>query len=122
MGNRVVHFEIPSDKPEESIAFFKKVFGWNFQQFGDEPYWLAMTGDENEPGINGAIMKKKHPQQPLVNSIKVTDLKATLRLIEEEGGQIVVPTMAIPTVGWLAFFKDMDGNIHGVTQEDKNAK
>ena len=38
------------------------------------------------------------------------------------GGTIVVPKMPIPTVGWLAYFKDPDGIIHGVYQDDKEAK
>ena len=33
--NRVIHFEIPADDPEKTIAFYRKVFGWKFQQFGD---------------------------------------------------------------------------------------
>lgn len=122
MSNRVVHFEIPCDDPEKTIAFFKEAFGWNFQQFGEEKYWLAMTGDESAPGINGAVMKKKDPRQPIVNSIKVDDIDAAVKKVEAAGGKIVVPKNVVPTVGWLAFFTDPDGNIHGLWHEDKNAK
>lgn len=122
MANRVVHFEIPCDNPEKTIEFFKNVFGWNFQQFGDEGYWLAITGDEKEPGINGGIMKKRDPKQPVVNSIGVDNLDESAKKIEATGGKIVVPKMAIPTVGWLAYFTDPDGNIHGLYQNDPTAK
>lgn len=122
MSNRVVHFEIPSDNPEVGIQFFENVFGWKFTRFGNQEYWLAATGSDDEPGINGAILRKKHPDHPLANTIKVDDLKATLELIGKEGGKVVVQPMAIPTVGWLAFFQDPDRNIHGVMQEDKEAK
>ncbi len=83
---------------------------------------MINTGNENAPGINGGLMKKNHPQQPVTNSIQVTDLDATTVAIEKNGGQIVVPKMAIPGVGWLAYFKDLDQNIFGVMQEDKTAK
>ena len=122
MSNRVVHFEIPCDRPEETIAFFKQAFGWNFQKFGNEEYWIVITGDEKSPGINGAVMKKRDPQQPLVNSIDVGDIEKAILKIEKAGGKIVVPKMPIPTVGWLAYFKDPDGNIHGVYQNDSQAK
>ncbi len=122
MSNRVTHFEIPSDNPEQSMAFFKKAFGWNFMQFGTEPYWLAMTGDEKSPGINGGIMKKRDPNQPCVNSISVVNVDEAIRNIESAGGTIVVPKMAIPGIGWLAYFKDPDGYIHGIMQDDKEAK
>ncbi len=122
MSNRITHFEIPSDNPEQSMKFFNEVFGWNYVKFGSEPYWLAITGDEKSPGINGGIMKKKHPQQPVVNSINVENMDETISAIEKAGGKIVVPKMAIPAVGWLAYFTDPDGNIHGIMQEDKNAQ
>jgi predicted enzyme related to lactoylglutathione lyase len=122
MNNRVVHFEIPCDNPEKTIEFFKSVFGWNFQQFGNESYWIAITGDEKTPGINGAIMKKRDPQQPLVNSINVDDIDAMTKAIEKAGGTVVVPKTPIPTVGYLAYFKDPDGNIHGIYQNDPSAK
>lgn len=122
MSNRVVHFEIPCDNPEKTIEFFKTVFNWNFQQFGTEQYWIAMTGDEKSPGINGGLMKRMNPGQPIVNSIDVSDIDEAMRKIEAAGGTIVVPKQVIPTVGWLAYFKDPDGNIHGIYQNDPNAK
>jgi predicted enzyme related to lactoylglutathione lyase len=122
MNNRVVHFEIPCDNPEKTVDFFKNVFGWTFQKFGNEQYWLAMTGDAKEPGINGAIMKKRDKAQPVVNSISVNDIDEKIKQIENAGGKIVVPKMPVPTVGWLAYFADPDGNIHGVWQEDSSVK
>lgn len=122
MSNRVVHFEIPCDNPQKTIDFFKEVFGWTFQQFGTEQYWVVITGDEKLPGINGGLMKKKDPKQPIANSIDVVDIDKAVMNIEKAGGKIVVPKMPIPTVGWLAYFTDPDGNIHGVYQNDPTAK
>lgn len=121
MNNRVVHFEIPCDDPEKTMKFFKEVFGWSFQQFGNEPYWVTMTGDPQTPGINGGLMKKRDPKQPIVNSINVSNIDESIRHIEKAGGKIVVPKIPIPSVGWLAYFTDPDGNIHGVYQDDPAA-
>jgi uncharacterized protein len=118
MSNRVVHFEIPCDQPEKSIHFFKEVFGWSFQQFGTEEYWVVFTGDDKSPGINGGLMKKKDPRQPVVNTIDVDDIDIATSKIERAGGLVVVPKTSIPAVGWLAYFKDPDGNIHGVCQRE----
>jgi len=122
MGDRVVHFEIPSDNPEKSMAFFKNVFDWNFQGYENGEYWIAITGDEKTPGINGAVMKKRDPKQPLVNSISVQNIDSSIQKIEKAGGKIVVPKAVIPGIGWSAYFTDPDGNIHGVYQEDPSAK
>ena len=37
-------------------------------------------------------------------------------------GKNVVPKMAIPGVGWLAYCTDPGGNIYGMMHDDKNAK
>lgn len=122
MSNRVVHFEIPCDNPQKTMNFFGDVFGWTFQQFGDMEYWTVITGDDKLPGINGGLMKKQNPGQPVANSIDVLNLDNAVKKIEGAGGTIVVPKMAIPSVGWLAYFKDPDGNIHGIYQHDPSAK
>jgi len=122
MSNRIVHFEIPSDNPDKLMEFYKNVFGWTFQQFGNEQYWTVITGDEKSPGINGGLLKKRESNQPVVNSIEVGDLDEFVKKIEQAGGKIVVPKMPIPTVGWLCYFIDPDGNIHGIYQNDSSAR
>jgi len=52
----------------------------------------------------------------------VSDLDATIKLVESLGGQCVVPKMPVPGVGWLAYFKDTEGHIFGVMQADATAK
>lgn len=122
MNNKVVHFEIPCNDPQKTMDFFNEVFGWTYQQFGTEQYWSVMTGDPKSPGINGGIMKKRDPDQPVVNSILVENVDEFIAKIEKAGGKIVVPKMPIPNVGWLAYFTDPDGNIHGIYQDDPSAK
>lgn len=118
---RVIHFEIPSDNPEKAQQFYSKVFGWQMTQWADQPYWLCSTGDKSKPGIDGAIIKKRGPDHPLVNTIEVDKLDETIKAIEANGGVIVVPRMPIPAIGWLAFFKDTDGNIMGIMESDNAA-
>jgi predicted enzyme related to lactoylglutathione lyase len=117
-----VHFEIPAENPQRVTKFFSDVFGWQFNDWGGQEYWLATTGAEGEPGINGAVMKRRDPAQPIVNSIAVHSVDQYAEKIVAAGGQIVVPKMAVPTVGWIAYFKDTEGNIHGLWQDDPNAK
>lgn len=122
MNNRVVHFEIPSDNPDKAVNFFKHVFGWEFMKFSEFDYWLITTGDDKTPGINGGLMKRNDPKQPVVNSIKVENIDEMNKKIEEAGGKIVVPKTPIPGVGYYSYFTDLDGNLHGVMQEDRNVK
>lgn len=121
MGNRVTYFEIPSANPERARQFYEKAFDWDFQQWGAQDYWFAHTGDDEERGINGALMKEAGPQQPVINTITVTNIDDAANKIESAGGKIIKAKKAIPTVGWLAFFTDPDDNIFGILQEDRDA-
>ena len=122
MGNRVIYFEIPSANPAANRTFYEQAFGWHFQQWGGQPYWFAHTGSEEEPGINGAVIKELAPQQPVINTIGVEDIDAALSRIANAGGTIMKSKKAIPAIGWLAFFTDPDDNLFGLLQEDRNAE
>jgi predicted enzyme related to lactoylglutathione lyase len=53
-----------------------------------------------------------------VNTITVANLDETQAVIEAQGGSCCVPKMPVPTVGWLAYYKDLDGHIFGLMQMD----
>lgn len=117
--NRVVHFELPVEDPERSISFFGEIFGWKFHKWdGPMDYWLVSTGEG--VGIDGGMMRR-NPGQPITTTIDVENLDSILQRVGEKGGEVVVPKMAVPGVGWLAYFKDPDGNIHGAMQADHSA-
>ena len=118
--SRVVHYEVPADDPQRLVDFFEKAFGWQIEKWdGPMDYWLIMSGREEaegEPGIDGGILRRADGNPMVVNTIDVTDLDAALAKVTEHGGEIVAPKMAVPTVGWMAYFKDTEGNVHGAMQ------
>ncbi len=83
---RIMYFEIGAEKPERAVAFYEKVFGWKSEKMGDSDYWLARTGPENEPGIDGAIMSKSGAQNVIL-SMDVPNLKEAAVKITEAGGK-----------------------------------
>lgn len=124
---RVVHFEIHADDPQRAVNFYQDIFGWQITKWdGPEDYWLVITGPDSEPGINGALLRR--PQ--LVNgdgviayvcTIDVPSLDDTIAKITARGGTLALPKMAVPGVGWLAYYKDTEGNVFGVMQSDPSA-
>lgn len=123
--NRVTHFEIYTDKPESVQPFYQDVFGWKFRKFegGLMEYWLVTTGDDTNPGINGGMTRPREGQNAgTLNTIAVESLDRTIDKIEQRGGRICVPKMAIPTVGWLAYAEDPAGNIFGIIEPNTEAK
>lgn len=119
---RVVHFEIDAENPENAKKFYESVFGWKIERWGGPmDYWLISTGESPEPGIDGAL-KRKDEQSPPINTIGVPSVDDFLKKIEKNGGSILAPKSAIPGIGWFAMFKDPEGNVLGIMQDDKNAK
>ena len=51
----------------------------------------------------------------------VENLDAMLAKAVAAGGTVAVPKMPIPTMGWLAYCKDTEGNLFGMMQMDANA-
>jgi predicted enzyme related to lactoylglutathione lyase len=116
MGS-VVHFEIPTENPEKALDFFKNVFGWTYQSYGEMEYWLVDSGEGKHPGINGAITKKQHLFQNVINTISIDNIEQIIESIKKNGGEIASEIMEVPNVGRVAYFKDPDGNVHGIIQE-----
>ena len=122
--NRVTHFEIYTNDPEAVQPFYRDVFGWKFSKFEDGPmeYWLVQTGDDNEPGINGGITRPREGQNSgTLNTIAVESLDRITEKIKQGGGEICVPKMVIPKIGWLAYASDPAGNVFGIIEPDTSA-
>ncbi len=126
--SRPIHFEIHAEQPTRAAAFYTTVFGWQFSQWGGQDYWLIKTG-EGAPGIDGGLIKRMgaapiegQAVNAYVCTIGTDDLAATSDKVAAAGGSMALPRMAIPGVGWLGYFKDTEGNIFGVMQNDPDAK
>jgi predicted enzyme related to lactoylglutathione lyase len=127
---RPVHFEIQAADPKRAIAFYTALFGWAFNKWeGPLDYWLIKTGEKGTIGIDGGLLPRRGPPpvamqavNAYVCTIAVDNLDATLARVGELGTMVVVPKMAVPSVGWLAYANDTEGNIFGMMQPDTAAK
>jgi len=121
MGS-IIHFEISADDPDRAIDFLEKTFGWKIEKWGGPmEYWLIATKKEGEPGIDGAI-RRRSGNQPVTNTIDVEDLGISIEKVMNAGGEILMPRMAVPDVGWMCYIKDTEGIVHGLMQNDPAAK
>ena len=124
---RVVHFEIHAGDPDRAERFYTEVFGWTVTRWdGPTEYRLVTTGPDDEPGINGAIIKRQGAVDGqavigYVCTVDVADLGQTEKAVLAAGGQQAMERMAVPGIGWLSYFKDCEGNILGAMQSDPAA-
>ncbi|KML43600.1 VOC family protein [Cytobacillus firmus] len=129
---RLVHFEVHVDDMERAKKFYGEVFGWSFQdwsEYAGMPYYGAVTGNDEEPGINGALMQRQGlppGDNQAINgyacTIGVEDYDAAEGRILENGGTVALPKYALPGMAWQGYYKDTEGNIFGIHQPDANAK
>jgi predicted enzyme related to lactoylglutathione lyase len=120
---RVIHFDISALKPERFIEFYRSIFGWKFEKWGDGSmeYWMINTGGEEEPGINGGLSLRQKDNY-IVNSISVPDIDKTIKEIEKNGGKIIHPKTVIPGIGYYAMFNDTEDNLLSIMQDDPKAE
>ena len=121
---RVVHFEMYADDPEKIRDFYQDVFDWQIKKWdGPQEYWTVTTGADGERGINGGLVRRPPELHArTINTIAVSSLDEYIGKIEQRGGKISVPKMAIQGIGWLAFAQDPEGNMFGILEPDENAK
>ena len=121
---RVIHFELPAEDPQRASRFYSEVFGWSFSKWdGPEEYLLTSTGEDSQPGINGAVMRQNEcfGAKTPINIIDVPSVDEYTGKIEAAGGQVIMPKMPVPGVGYVAYFRDTEGIVSGLMQFDAAA-
>jgi predicted enzyme related to lactoylglutathione lyase len=122
---RVIHFEIHADDLGRARAFYEALFGWTFTEYMADFYYLVTTGPDDQPGINGGMVKRRGGSGDKViawvSTVEVDDLNAAIARLTSLGGEIAVPKHSIPKVGWNFYGKDTEGNIFGMHQPDPAA-
>jgi predicted enzyme related to lactoylglutathione lyase len=119
---RVSHFEITADDPDRAAAFYRKAFGWEFNDWGGPfKYLLATTGPKDQVGIDGAIMERGDRGQAVINTISVDHWEDGARAVTEAGGTLLMDKDAVPGQGYFAYCRDTEGNIFGIFEANPNA-
>jgi hypothetical protein len=120
MPNPIVHFEIPADDVQRAKKFYEDALGWKISDPWNMNYFLVETREDGQPGINGGLMPRKNAGQPFMNYIAVDSIDAACKNVEEAGGTIALSKTEIgPGMGWVAAFKDTEGNILGFHETPK---
>jgi uncharacterized protein len=125
MSGKVGHFELPADDTKRAKKFYAATFGWKYSEVPGMEYTMVRTGTvddqgmPNEPGvIGGAIAKREGNLMHPVITIMVDEISAVEKVIEKNGGKIILRKQAIGdgSMGHMGYFKDSEGNIVGLYQ------
>lgn len=127
MKNKLTHFAIHIDKMERAKQFYKAVFEWGFNDYGQEDFLQIKADDSDDGALIGAMQSRKYSpvSEKLIGlecTIGVENIEDIIRKVKDSGGQILMPKTAIPHVGWVAKFLDTEGNLICGMQYDKSVR
>ena len=110
--NRIDYVEIPVTDLPRSRAFFEALFGWQFQEWGDEYYSF------NDGRLDGGLRKSEEPA-PATGVLLVffsDDLERDVQRVQELGGTISQEIFSFPG-GRRFHFKDPVGTEYAIWSE-----
>jgi len=109
-NNPICYWELASHDAEKSVEFFEKVFGWKFEyderttihEIVAEPEMLQMAG--------GGIFTLKKAKLPFLTLyIRVENIEAMAKKVEEAGGFIVIEPFDVVGGLWICLFNEPSG-------------
>lgn len=111
------YIEFNSGDVEGSRAFYREVFGWTTEAWGDESYFVHSDPDAMDVGFSPT-----QDGEPItVATIYVDDLPGYLGKVLLAGGEIVVPKFTVPGAGYGAYITDPTGMVVGLFEQDGDA-
>ncbi len=112
--NPVVYFEIPVTDMNRAIKFYKSVFYFKFEkEVIDKNEMALFPFTEENTGISGALAKGeiyKPTNDGVVIYFNTENIDKTLKMVMENGGQILYPKTSDGNLGFVAEFEDSEGN------------
>jgi predicted enzyme related to lactoylglutathione lyase len=102
--NQLSYLELPSTNVANLKDFYGSLFGWRFEDFGED--YATVHGAGLEAGFNGDPASKSKAPLPMIETTEIEVMEAKVR---DAGGTITMPTFAYPG-GRRFHFVDPAGN------------
>jgi uncharacterized protein len=114
MKNIGTYFEIPVENLDRAVKFYSSVFECEFTRdniHGNEMAFFPF--DSAGSGVSGALAQGEIYRSSISGTLiylSTEDVDSTVNKILENGGEILFPRTEVPGYGWVAEFKDCEGN------------
>ena len=105
--HKINYIEIPARNIVKTKAFFNRVFGWSFVDYGPDYSSFAAQGVDGGFFTSDEMVSTKHGSPLIV--LYSSELEKTQIQIEQAGGKIIKPTFPFPG-GRRFHFSDPSGN------------
>lgn len=112
--NPVFYFEIPVKDLDRAIRFYNEVFNFEFNKLTIDGYEMALFPfKEGELGVSGALVKGeiyKPTIEGVIIYFKTNNIEENLNIAKKNGGEVLYPKTSNGELGFVAEFKDSEGN------------
>lgn len=93
---KVVHFEVSAKNVERASAFYQNAFNWRTRSWeGPSAYTFLITGQDGEPGIDGAVIPEQESFPRVLLTLDVPSVEDAEQRVVIAGGKIIRPNHLI---------------------------
>lgn len=107
---RFVWHDLSTPDVEASKRFYGELFGWSFDQSGNDGYCHVSAGGQMIGGMRPKKAEEPGPPSWL-GYVLVDDVSAAVDRASSGGGAVLVPTTTMPDVGTFAVVADPTGGV-----------
>lgn len=120
MGQPVMYWQILSKQPAKLAEFYGSIFGWNVWPADALGSRAVETGSAE--GIPGGIWQIPQDGHSMVQLfIRVEDVGAYVRKVEDGGGKVIFPPQVIPSGDEVSILQDPEGIPFGIFRKGKTS-
>lgn len=113
MSNAINWFELPAVNFNRAVTFYSEVLGEELQPM-DHPEMKMAFFPTKDNGVGGCVTygngNTPNAEGTLVYLNGGNDLAEPLSRVESAGGEVLMPKTSIGENGFMAIFKDTEGN------------
>ncbi len=114
MKNSINWFEIPVTDFTRAKKFYATILGAEIQEMPHPVYKYGILPGDMQNGVTGGIVQGEG-FEPSMKGVLIylnggDDLSVPLSKVEAAGGKILLPKTSIGGNGFMAHFKDTEGN------------
>ena len=110
MKNPVVYWELASHDAQKTVDFLEKVFGWAPEYDEKSTIYEFPAGESRQLFKGGGVFTLRRAKLPFLTMyLRVEDIEAKARLIEEHGGFIVEAPFEISPGTRICLFNEPSG-------------
>jgi|SRR3989344_6562990 len=124
--DKVVHFEIPAENVQRAQDFYKNVFDWKINAMPEMKYTILHTVEVDDKfmpkesgAINGGMFTRAEDLKNPIIIMDVKNLDESIEKVKSQGGVIVRERRQVGDMGYVAYFKDTEGNVLGIWETIK---